>query len=32
MTANDSESYLHYSNIVWGQYKNTYQHSINKKT
>ena len=31
MTANDSKSYLSYSNKLVNQYSNTYHHSINKK-
>ena len=31
MTANDSKSYLPYSNKLVNQYNNTYHHSINKK-
>ena len=32
MTTNNSKSYLLYLNKLVDQYKNTYYHSINKKT
>ena len=32
MTANDTKSYLHYLNELVDEYKNSYPHSIGKKT
>ena len=32
MTANDTKSYLSYSNKLVDQYNNAYHHSVNEKT